>query len=228
MTDQPSIRQQLIEQAARIAGLIDWNPTCLPGQHEMTIVRQVLESAGSLGLLTDPEHALDLENAKGTLAAVRWKLGTPEGRAVSMHAAEVRTERDEAVALCANLQAALLPRLAELAEQAGKLRSAEWLRTCATLPMEQWPPAPAYKGPMVPAAELAEAQRERDTWESEYERVRDLKMTDLAAALAERDALQARIDAAVAELDASCPPPRLSRIRAALQGDQAAEEAGRD
>lgn len=49
--------------------------------------------------------------------------------------------------------AALLTRLAELTEQAGKQRSTEWLRLCATLPMEEWPPAPAYKGPMVPAAE---------------------------------------------------------------------------
>jgi hypothetical protein len=40
-----------IEKVARIAGLIDWNPTCLPGQHEVTIVRQILESAASLDQL---------------------------------------------------------------------------------------------------------------------------------------------------------------------------------
>jgi hypothetical protein len=54
--------------------------------------------------------------------------------------------------------------LAELAEQAGKLRTAEWLRTCALLPPEQWPPAPAYKGPMVPAADLAAERDESNRW----------------------------------------------------------------
>lgn len=45
--------------------------------------------------------------------------------------------------------AALLHRLADLTDAAGKLRSTEWLRTCAHLPPEEWPPAPAYKGPVV-------------------------------------------------------------------------------
>lgn len=54
---------------------------------------------------------------------------------------------------------AVLPRLAELAEQAGKTRTAEWLRTCATLPPEQWPPAPAYKGDVVPRAQLDDVDR---------------------------------------------------------------------
>ena len=40
-------RDELTEKAARIAGLIDWRPTCLPGQEKTTIVRQVLESAAA-------------------------------------------------------------------------------------------------------------------------------------------------------------------------------------
>jgi len=42
-----------------------------------------------------------------------------------------------------------LPRLAELAEQAGKIRTAEWLHTCAAIPPDEWPPAPTYKGAVV-------------------------------------------------------------------------------
>lgn len=72
---------------------------------------------------------------------------------VGREQAKVIAERDEAVALCANLQSTLLNRLADLTEVADKQRSTEWLRTCATLPMAEWPPAPAYKGPMVPASE---------------------------------------------------------------------------
>lgn len=49
--------------------------------------------------------------------------------------------------------AELLRHAAALAKESGKARTAEWLRTCATLPPAEWPPAPAYKGPMVPAAE---------------------------------------------------------------------------
>jgi hypothetical protein len=55
-----------------------------------------------------------------------------------------------------------LPRLAELTKQAGKERTTEWLRTCDRLPIEEWPPAPAYKGPMVPAAERDERQARID------------------------------------------------------------------
>lgn len=39
--------------------------------------------------------------------------------------------------------------VAQLAEDAGKKRSAEWLRECAQDPMGDWPAAPAYKGPVV-------------------------------------------------------------------------------
>lgn len=86
----------------------------------------------------------------------------------------------------AEQHAALLNRLADLTEAAGKRRSTEWIRTCATLPMEEWPLAPAYKGPMVPAAE--------------------------------RDQLQARIDAALAELDR--PAPQVSHGGNALWDTQ--------
>lgn len=91
---------------------------------------------------------------------------------------------------------AQLPRLAELAEQAGKLRTAEWLRTCALLPLEEWPPAPAYKGPMVPAAELDALQAR----------------VDAAHALTEPHPLR--------HWDTQWP------IRAALEGVSAAEYAG--
>lgn len=120
---------------------------------------------------------------------------------------KAEAERDEAVALCANLQSTLLSRLAELTEAAGKQRSTEWLRTCSTLPMEEWPPAPAYKGPMVPAAELAEAKRQhaellaqRDSWWDHVGREQS-KVT------AERDALQARLKDALAELAKYEPKP---------------------
>lgn len=93
---------------------------------------------------------------------------------------------------------AILPRLAELAKQAGKLRTAEWLRTCATLPPSEWPPAPAYKGPMVPAAELEEAQRSASFWQGQaerWEREHQSAVLPYTTKLeSERDALQARID----------------------------------
>lgn len=86
MTDQPTTRDQLIEQAAQV--LASLGADHLTADDYMTDVRALADA----GLLADPEHALDLENAKGTLAAVRWKLGTPKGRAVSMHAGEVAAE----------------------------------------------------------------------------------------------------------------------------------------
>ncbi|MFJ1765038.1 hypothetical protein ACIOD2_32255 [Amycolatopsis sp. NPDC088138] len=113
---------------------------------------------------------------------------------------ELKSERDEAVALCANLQTALLGRLADLTDAAGKERSTEWLRTCATLPVEEWPPAPAYKGPMVPATE------------------RDERQARIEAALAEcnREYPLGRVP--IAELPS--PAQICDRIRAALAGDQ--------
>lgn len=55
-----------------------------------------------------------------------------------------------------------LRHLSALASTAGKRRTAEWLAECAELVTAPgsptWPPAPAYKGPVVPAAELAEAK----------------------------------------------------------------------
>lgn len=95
--------------------------------------------------------------------------------------------------------AKLLPRLAELAEQAGKLRTAEWLRTCALLPPEEWPSAPAYKGPMVPAAE------------------RDTLQARIGAALALMDYWDAHGGSI----------PQGHRLRAALQGDQPTEPVKR-
>jgi hypothetical protein len=68
-------------------------------------------------------------------------------------------------------QAVLLSCLADLAATAGKLRTSEWLRTCATLPPNQWPAAPAYKGPVVPAADLDLAlwlHAESEWWLSQY------------------------------------------------------------
>lgn len=82
-------------------------------------------------------------------------------------------------------------------------------------------------------SELAEMRKERDTWESEYERVRDLKLTDLADALAERDRLQACIDAVRAVLDREWPDDedhhdfvnrQVEDARAALQGDQPTDQ----
>jgi hypothetical protein len=67
-------------------------------------------------------------------------------------------------------------------------------------------------------AERDQLQKERDTWESEYERVRDLKLTDLADALRERDALQARIDAALAEYGRYPFAANAMRMRDKLQG----------
>lgn len=47
-----------------------------------------------------------------------------------------------------------LRRAAELTREARKLRSAPWLDDCAEIALKQgydapWPPAPAYKGPVV-------------------------------------------------------------------------------
>ncbi|MDQ3785782.1 MAG: hypothetical protein M3422_00880 [Actinomycetota bacterium] len=57
---------------------------------------------GEAGLLFDPAQTTELEtlrgeldNVKAVLESVRRKLGTPEGRAISVYAAEVRAERDE-------------------------------------------------------------------------------------------------------------------------------------
>ncbi|MFD6070776.1 hypothetical protein [Amycolatopsis lurida] len=47
----------------------------------------------------------------------------------------------------------MLRHAAALAARSGKKRTAEWLTACATLPPAEWPPAPAYKGPVVPATE---------------------------------------------------------------------------
>ncbi|ANN16219.1 hypothetical protein SD37_11585 [Amycolatopsis orientalis] len=46
----------------------------------------------------------------------------------------------------------LLRHAAALAARSGKTRTSLWLTACATLPPAEWPPAPAYKGPVVPAA----------------------------------------------------------------------------
>lgn len=103
---------------------------------------------------------------------VASRITTPSGArkmAAELHRRGWQLARPE-------LHSAPLNRLADLTEAAGKARSTEWLRTCATLPVEEWPPAPAYKGPMVPAAErdrLADACREYETqiqeWREEAE-----------------------------------------------------------
>jgi len=113
MTDQPTTRNQLIEQAGHVGAF-------LSGARGVTVLKPWPEVA---------ERLLTWMSERGWLA-------DPEQ------------------------PAALLSRLADLAETAGKLRSTEWLRTCATLPPEQWPPAPGYKGPMVPAAEVEELRAE--------------------------------------------------------------------
>lgn len=106
---------------------------------------------------------------------------------------------------------AILPRLAELTEEAGKQRSTEWLRTCATLPMEEWPPAPAYKGPMVPAAERDALSLLLRSMARKLVGYRRWTLGDDVPAVhrirRERDALQARLDDALAELAKYEPTP---------------------
>ncbi|MEU7787693.1 hypothetical protein [Amycolatopsis sp. NPDC049159] len=156
---------------------------------------------------------------------------------------ETRRERDLALWLHAERDA-LLPRLAELAEASGKLRSAEWLRTCATLPVEEWPPAPAYKGPVVhlddPRPDFA-AMTKPQLRDLRLQIVNELRQRrglpelepsepDLAA---ERDGLQAAVDRVRAwadslETDFEGNPSLTGRAiaaaaRGALQGDQPAE-----
>lgn len=87
---------------------------------------------------------------------------TAAARDLAEMRAEDRTATDAKLEAAVAERDALLPRLAELTEQAGKARTTEWLGTCASLPIEEWPPAPAYKGPMVPAAERDERQARLD------------------------------------------------------------------
>jgi len=128
------------------------------------------------GLLADPAQTTELEKLRANgakLLAVTEEFQQQRNLLLWLHAEKQwwldqymhdvtvwkrQVDRTEAVALCANLQSTLLNRLAELAEAAGKQRSTEWLRTCAGLPVEEWPPTPAYKGPMVPRAERDERQ----------------------------------------------------------------------
>jgi hypothetical protein len=114
----------------------------------------------------------------------------------------------------------LLRHAAALAKRSGKLRTAEWLTACATLPPGEWPPAPAYKGPMVPAAEherltgvVAEAVRllrEAGVIEGEglAARVRNL--------VAERDQLRQDL----ADAERFMERDRQQAIRATTERDQ--------
>lgn len=190
------------------------------------------------------EAARRLDASERRRTAQAAELRTSE-RVRAAHVAEIRrlaAERDEAVALCAKLQTTILSRLAELAEAAGKARSTEWLRTCATLPMEEWPPAPAHKGPMVPAADLDALSLLLRAMARKLVGYRRWTLGDDVPAVhqlrRERDALQARLDATFAdlkeadELSADWPPSledwsaynsKLIHARAALQGDKPAE-----
>lgn len=152
----------------------------------------------------EPVDALDL--AVWLHAEAAWRVAGFDAITVKLAQINQRVtaERDEAVALCANLQTTILSRLADLTERAGKQRSTEWLRTCATLPMEEWPPAPAYKGPMVPAAERDALSLLLRAMARKLVGYRRWTLGDDVPAVhqlrRERDALQARLAAIVETL----------------------------
>jgi hypothetical protein len=154
-----------------------------------------------------------------------------------------------AAGLLANpAQLTLLPRLAELAAQAGKLRTADWLTTCSALSPGDWPPAPGYKGAVLHVEDAAKTSIDvanmPDEWLSrlaglvEAEQVRRGVPVSVHAdeARAERDRLKARLDAGlrtcdatevIAGIGAKSDPDRwkvafatVTDVRAALQGDQ--------
>lgn len=180
------------ENARRTAARIlaaDWRPPLPVGPHPGR------EELGHRVCEVALKWSREQDDRPGATAT--WEELTPEFRELHMRVGETLFALGMVWSPVPTDAAALLSRLADLTEAAGKARSTEWLRTCSTLPMEEWPPAPAYKGPMVPAAELAEAKRQhaellaqRDSWWDHVGREQS-KVT------AERDALQARIDMAL-------------------------------
>lgn len=125
----------------------------------------------------------------------------------------------------------LLRHAAALAARSGKKRTAEWLTACATLPPAEWPPAPAYKGPVVPAAEHVQLGARLDAARlnaADAERIanglraeRDLLLWLHAEALWQRDVL--RIDFNSSEEDLTDARRDLAEVRAKLA---ASDEAG--
>lgn len=93
MADHSTTRDQLIEQAARVVSQQIHSDHREPGPHSTGIARALADA----GLLGDA-------SAVDVLEKVRAKLGVPDGRAISVYAAEVRKERD---ALQARLDEAL-------------------------------------------------------------------------------------------------------------------------
>jgi hypothetical protein len=94
MTDQPMTRDELIEKAAQV--ICDAFEVYAPVPAVLrTEAPNIARALAEESLLANPEQ----RDTAAVLARVRAALGTPDGRAVSVHAAEVRAERDNLIAV---------------------------------------------------------------------------------------------------------------------------------
>jgi hypothetical protein len=180
----------------------DWG--VVPFEDSRLFWRGVVEPLAEAGLLAEPEqHAMlerlrvDVAEAGSVLNRVRAALGTPEGQAVSVHAAEVRAERDALQARVTRQEQVLTI----VREQTDKCVE----EVDAALGHRYHTPGVHYSVPDVArkaAAELRKLEAQR------------------AAALA----IVAEVLPSMDLGDGAAGADALERVRAALQGDQPAEQ----